>query len=102
VNFKRAEADVLREMLDGLLTQSELANLVSFRDGSPDCALAEALAQLRLEKDRAERARSAMTDTSSCHSVWVVAQGATRRWYRFCVSEGDEPGKKPVRREFPW
>jgi hypothetical protein len=102
INFKRAEVCVLREMLDEAVTESELADLVAFRDGAPDCTLAEALGAMRMTKDRAERLRGLMTDDSTCHSVWVLAEGAARNWYRFFVVEAARSPEKSARRVFAW
>lgn len=88
VNFKRASAMVIRKVLAGLLTESEIDKLVRYRDESPDCMLQEAVNSLDLKPERVAAVMQALTDISFCHSVWIIARGQTRNWYRLCIATG--------------
>lgn len=88
LNFKRAEPAVLRTVLAGMLTQSQLSDLVKFRQKQPDCTLDEMLRHLKLRKKQAAALRGALTDMSLCHSLWIVAHGKTRSWHRFYIARG--------------
>ena len=88
VNFKKASPSVLHEVAEGILTETQLAELVKYRDRSPDCTLGEAIKELKFSTDQAQRVRETLTDVSTCHSVWVIAQGQTRQWYRLYGQSG--------------
>lgn len=88
LNFKKAELPVMRKVLAGLLTQSQMSDLVKFRATQPDCTLKEALDHLELKKKRVAALRGVLTDMSLCHSLWIVARGKTRSWCRFYVTHG--------------
>ncbi len=87
INLKRAELRVLRQSLAGLATETQLARLVAFRGENPDCTLGEMLGQLELTDKQSTALRPHVTDTSNCHSLWVVAEGATRSWHRLYVEQ---------------
>lgn len=88
LNFRKAELPVMRKILAGLLTQSQMSDLVKFRAAQPDCTLDEALGHLKLKKKQSAALREVLTDMSLCHSLWIIARGPTRSWYRFCVARG--------------
>lgn len=102
LNFKRAEVAVMRESLDGILTGTQVEELAHCRDRAPDCTLAEALAKLQLTKTEVEMLLTVLSDTSSCHSAWVTAEGKTRSWHRLYVVDGQKVEKKTPRRVFLW
>jgi hypothetical protein len=85
LNFKSAELAVLREVLEGVLDETQIHELASYAQDHPDCHLGEALRSLELKKAQLDAARAALTDESQCHSVWTIAEGRTRKWYRLCV-----------------
>ncbi len=102
VNFKRAEPIVLREVLDGILTESQIHELVRFRSEVPDCTLGEVLKHLELSRAQLVRAKKLLTDTSWCHSVWVIARGRTRNWYSLYVARQSETSQDTLRWKFEW
>ena len=102
VNFKRAHPAVLREMLEGILSATEVEGLLRCRRESPDCTLTEALGSLQLNVERLDKARWALTDVSSCHSVWVVARGRTRDWYYLTVAQNANALRGVMRASFVW
>jgi hypothetical protein len=98
LNFKRAERAAMREVLAGSLDESDLANILTFRRKQPDCTLGELLRELNLPGPKAQAASERLTDSSTCHALWIVAEMAevpTRKWYRLFVTQaggtqGDE------------
>lgn len=90
VNFRRAEASVLREALEGVLDEYEVHHLVTLREAMPSAGLSDILKQLDLKKETLAEAEKSLVDASACHSVWIVAGGKTRQWHRLYVrQEGD-------------
>jgi len=89
INFKRAEPEVLREVMAGVLTDADVAALVKYRDETPDCMLTEAVAALKIPREKVSALLEAMTDMSLCHSLWMSVTGKTRKWHRLYVDESD-------------
>jgi len=102
VNVRRADREVMRYALAGLVTETELDAMCRLRLERPGCAADEMLAALELPDARLAPLAKAVTDTSLCHSLWIVARpvpgtgaaGANRRsgraWHRlFVVQRGD-------------
>ncbi len=90
INLRRADAVVVRQTLAELVNESEFAKLEKYRQTVPGCAVDEALKQMGIPDDRAKNLRKFLTDTSSCHSLWLVAHGRTRDWFRLdVIQEGD-------------
>ncbi len=102
VNFKRAEPAVIREATAGLLTEGQLAELVALRNEARDCTLTEAIQHLQLEKEQIEAIKKVLTDTSSCHSLWVIARGPTRKWHRLYVSQRGDMENDSRNWTFQW
>ena len=117
VNFRRAPVSVLRRATAGVLSGRQLQALIAFRTDHPDGTLAEAIKYLQQLEELSMEGRprelrpqrgtthrrgtrklardvsSVLTGTSRCHSLWVVAEGSTRRWYSLHVAqEGSHPG----------
>ncbi len=91
VNLKRADKTVLRRALAGLLDETQIDRLVDYRRKFPDCSLGALLRHLELKRDNRNVLEPLVTATSTCHSLWVVAGDAARRWHRFyVVQQGDE------------
>ena len=86
VNFKRADPIVLREVTLGVLDEAQRDALRTYRDEHPDATVAEALKSLALDKDKAAAAGALLTDESLCYSLWVVGEGASRKYYRLYVA----------------
>ncbi len=86
VNFKRTDRRVLRQVFDGVLDETHIDTLIQIREDVPDCTLIEALKQLELKKSIQKIAQTMLTDTSRCHSLWIVAEGSSRRWYQLHIS----------------
>jgi len=101
INFKRAQLPVIRQGLAGLLDEGQLRKLMEFRSAQPDCTLEEAIKHLQFDDKKAQAARAAMTDSSRCHSLWVIAQGRTRAFYRLYVGYPGTGGGSAVG-SFAW
>ena len=91
INLRRAERQVLREVFDGLLTETQLAALDELRRTQPNLTAIKLFARLQLTKKQIDTLTPLVTDGSECHSLWVVAQGRTRDWHRFYVEAGQGP-----------
>jgi hypothetical protein len=102
LNFKRAELVVMQEVLAGLLTATQLYDLDQFRRKEPDCTLQEAIRHLKLSREQVALVASALTDCSYCHSLWLVAEGRSRRWYRLYVCQEDDAGANLRQQAFAW
>lgn len=87
VNFRRAEAAVLQEVLTPVLDEYEVHQICLLREAMPTARLSEVLAQLELEKDTRAEAEKLLADGSSCHSLWIVVRGRTRDWHRLYVRQ---------------
>jgi hypothetical protein len=90
LNFKRAERTAMREVLAGSLDESDLANVLAFRHKQPDCTLGELLRELNLPGPKAQAAAERLTDSSTCHALWIVAETSTRKWYRLFVTQAGD------------
>ncbi len=102
VNFRRADPLVLREMLRGFLTESQVTELQQRCLDTPDITLYEAVKQLDLGRTKAMAAGSILTDTSNSHSLWIIVEGKTRNWYSFSVSNGSRHFASTKTRSFTW
>ncbi len=102
LNLKRAELAVLRVMLSGYLSESQLVALDDFRRSAPNLSVPRAFAHLELTKKQIDSLLPLVTDKSGCHSLWVVAEGRTRSWYRLYVEQSGIPEDDPQRWTFAW
>ena len=77
----------LREVLVGLLNETQIDQLMKYREESPDCTLFEAMEDMEMrDKDKMMgKVMTLLTDMSLCHGLWVIARGKTRSWYSFHV-----------------
>lgn len=92
VHFRRAETAVLREMLADVLSEYQVHRLSVLRDEMPEAGLSEILGRLELDATRLAAVQERVTESSSCHSLWIVARGRTRDWYRLCVAQAGDAG----------
>jgi hypothetical protein len=87
INFRRADPAVLREVLLGALDDSDVGKILTFRQKQPDGTLGELMKYLNLGSGKSLKASDLLTDTSACHSVWIIAEGSTRKWYRLYIQQ---------------
>jgi hypothetical protein len=64
--------------------------------------LSEAVAHLELAEEPAAQVRELLTDLSLCHSLWVIAEGKTRRWYRLFVKQAGDGENDAQEWSFSW
>lgn len=102
VNFKRAEVAVMRRVLAGVLTETQLARLREVRTESPDCTLYEAIGRLDVKKDKQRVLESLLTDASHCHALWLVVEGRTRNFYRLYVRQAGDAANDSQQWTFEW
>ena len=102
VNFKRASRVVLREVLAGVLADNQIDDIARLAETSPKATLTEALRQANASGRQMRAARALLADSSSCHSLWVVAHGSARNWYRLYVDRPAERGTAPDGLAFEW
>jgi type II secretory pathway pseudopilin PulG len=88
VNFHRAPRDVMEVMLGGVLSSGQAAELSELARSDPTLSLGEAVKRLDLPKPTARRVRGVLTDSSGCHSLWVIVEDGPRNWYRLFIAGG--------------
>lgn len=91
VNFHRAPAQVLMVALMPDLTSNQAARLAALREENPSISLDEALDDLQLSERQRRGVLRKLTDTSDCHSLWVVVRDGQRRWRHLFVDGGRNP-----------
>jgi hypothetical protein len=103
VSFRRASRDVLRVTLAGLADEGQIDELIAYRQDVPGGPAAEAVGRLELkDQDRAEALLKALTDTSRCHGLWLVARGSTRSWTRLYVKQEGDAENDSAQWAFQW
>ncbi len=102
INLRRAEPRVIREALDGILMEDEIAGVLMRRKLTPGAGLDVLLDETHIPRPRLVLVRQAVTDASQCHSAWVIARGATREWHRFYVAQEGPSANGPLRWRFTW
>jgi hypothetical protein len=105
VNFRSAEVPVLRQILAGVLTETQFDELTKYRTAQPDRTLEEALRQLTLKdltKEKAEEAKKLLCGESSCQGLWVITRGKTRDWYSFHVLQAGDAENDAQSWNFRW
>lgn len=102
VNIRRAEVPVMREMLAGVLSESDLSSIADLRLNEADVSIIQILANLRLPKDRGEKLRALVTDQSKCHSLWVMGENRHIMSYRLYVEQLSGDVKKQRNWTFTW
>jgi len=103
VNLKRVEPMVLRQALAGLMTETQIDRLIDYREENRDCTLGEMLGYLEFSHGRIKKLTdSFVTDTSKCHSLWIVARGPTRSWHRLYVQQAGDARNDAQHWTFAW
>ncbi len=102
VNLKRAELPVLRQALAGLLSETHLIGLLSYRQEHPACTLGEMLGALELTDKQLEAVRPHVTDTSRSHSLWVIARGTHRTWRHLYIDQAGDGRNDAQQWSFQW
>jgi len=102
IHLRRAPPSVLREALKGVFTEYEVHRLVTLRDEAPEAGLGTLLSRLELDEKVRSEAEKWITETSTCHSLWVVARGRTRNWHRLSVRQQGDAENDAGNWTFEW
>lgn len=98
LNIRRAPAEAVRQVCSPLIGQSDADRLVWLRDEQPRASLAELIMRLDFRDEHRQRLLTeALTDRSSCHSLWLVATGPRRSWHTLVVESPDAYGGSALR-----
>lgn len=115
INLLRADEPALHLMLSPSLTRIEIRRLLEERDKrrrglsssaaetSPAPSSSDAAQSLfdAIKLSSRVRGQLAVTDHSTCHSVWIVVKDRQRVWYNWFVLDESMP-RQPLRSEFRW
>ena len=93
VNFRRAPREVLREVLAGVLTETQLAQLEELRRSKPELTSQQAFSLLQVSADSQQQAAALVSGGSQTYSLWVLAEETTRVRYFLHVQHGVAPGQ---------
>lgn len=96
VNFRRARLETLLEACRPDLAAGDIDGLMRLRTGNPGIGLARAMTELKLSKEKQDRAMQLLTDQSSVHSLWIITTAGTRIWYRLAVQDVGEDNSESV------
>lgn len=102
VNLRRADRAVLREALAGHITESQLAALDRYRREHKDVTVQQIFALIKPTDDQAAALAPLVTEESDCHSLWVVAKGPARNWYRLYIAQNAKTPGDSGKITFAW
>ncbi len=86
VNLRRAPPEVLMQACEQALGRSVVSVLLAARQRDPYRGLDAVFAELdEIDDDQREKVREYVTDTSTCHGLWIVAKGERRSWHTLAV-----------------
>jgi len=102
LDLRLAPPDVIRCALAGLLSETEIARIESVRRDRPDCTLGELLRPLELKDDQLRALKPYVTDSSTCHSLWVIAEDGVRSSHRLYVRQEGDPENDMQEWTFVW
>jgi hypothetical protein len=87
LNIHRASETVLREGCTGILNLTQIHALIQLQKSNPNIDLDSALNQLQLSAAKRVMARWALTDNSSCHSLWIDCRTARRGYWSLDIAD---------------
>lgn len=93
INFRRASREVLREVLAGVLTETQLSQLEELRRDKPELTMQQAFSLLQLSAEAQQEAAPLVSGGSQTYSLWVLAEEMTRLHYFLHVQEGVALGR---------
>lgn len=86
VNVRRASLAVIRQACTDALPHDFIDALLEIRRQDPSRPLATMLGEVeQLTEDERARAQACLTDRSTCHGLWMIAQGKQRHWHTLAV-----------------
>jgi len=96
VNYKRSPEQILKEVTQGILSNTDIQKLLELRREDSEGGLEELFKKLNLRKKQIAPLKKILTNVSNCKSLWVKCQSDTRNWYRLYV-EIKDPDKESSR-----
>lgn len=94
LNFRRAPLGAIQQACLPALSLAQSQRLEALRRRSPELSLDAMLDQLELPIEHRQRAKTWLAETSSCHSLWIIAGTKDRNYYELAVldqSDSNEP-----------
>lgn len=89
VNVRRANEAILEQACGEVLHRRDVGVLLEARRQELDLGVDGLLARLaKIDETQKAKLQAALTDTSACHGVWVIAHGRQRDWYALAVGLG--------------
>lgn len=102
LRLTQADPTVVEQVLVPPLSGTQLADLNKLLTW-PACLNAPvALAQIQLTGDQLNAVTPMVTDSSSCHSLWVIAESTTCKRYRLYVTWGNAGVSECGDRTYVW
>jgi hypothetical protein len=102
LNLLQADPAVLEQVLVPPLSRTQLVDLNKKVATTANLKASAALAGLQLTQDQLREVTPLVTDHSSCHSLWVIAESSTCKRYRLCVAWGSPGGGESGVRTYVW
>lgn len=87
VNLRRASSEAVRAVLGHSLPAAQISRLLNFRAKNPDAKCSQILDLLELPEDRQDAIEDLLTDSSACHSLWIISDSGQRKWYDLAVAD---------------
>jgi hypothetical protein len=78
VNARRASEDILKEVCQGVLNQSQIHQLAELERSQPGITLANCFKLMQLSDQTQSAAMMVLTDHPDCYSLWVDCRTARR------------------------
>ncbi len=89
VNLRRVSPDVLHALCDRVLGRQVVRNILKERDKNPHRRLSDIFKAIdSIDDDTKRLAESFLTDDSTCHALWIEAQGHRRAWHAVAIGVG--------------
>jgi hypothetical protein len=102
-NIRRSSNRALQEAVSLALNREVAGKLVTARaDFECDLLLPELLAKLELRRTDQMKLRSALSDRSSCYSLWLELETPRRRWYYLWIQGDSAAGTGGRVQSFCW
>ena len=90
LNIRRASPEALKMLGRRSLGPQLVSELIELRDEAPYTPLKQLKGRLsRFDREQEEQIDRLLTDESSCHGLWMIANGSLRSWTAFAVGIGD-------------
>lgn len=87
LNYRRASGSALTEVCAPLLSAGEVDQLLWTRNNTPEMKLPQALARLQLSSEKRNELSRLLTESSSCHSLWIIARTSNHTRYHLGIHE---------------